>query len=325
MTNPIRLSLACGSYDINRALIDGEVTPHGIDLTVLTYPSPQRHWRMGRHGEFDVCEFSMASYLMFHGRPANPFTAIPVFPHRRFRHSFIFVNTEAGVRTPKDLEGRRVGVRTWQTTAGLWGRGILADQYGVDLSKVAWFSQDEEDVAFTPPAGISLERVSEGKTVTGMLEEGELDGLIYPEMPESVLRGDKRVARLFPDYKAEEIAYFEKTGFFPIMHTVVIKRTVLQENPWVAVNMMQAFRQSKDLAFRRMQDPRTISLAWVRDLIEEQERILGSDPWSYDFAANRKAVETMIRYSHEQGMIDEVFPAEDLFVPATLDEAPKYV
>lgn len=325
MTKPIHLTLACGGYDINKALIDGGVVPDGIDLTVLTYPSPERHWRMGVHGEFDVCEFSMATYLILHARPGNPFTAIPVFPHRRFRHSFIFVNAAAGISTPKDLEGRRVGIRTWQTTAGLWARGILADQYGVDLRKVEWLAQDDEDVAFTPPPGISLDRVPDGKTVTGMLEDGELDGLIYPELPESVLRGDRRVVRLFPDDKAEEIAYFQQTGFFPIMHTVVIKRSVLEDDPWVALNLMRAFRRSKDLAFARMRDPRTISLAWVRAVIEEQQRILGPDPWSYEFAANREAIDTMIRYSHDQGMIDHIFPAEELFVPASLGEPPQYV
>lgn len=325
MTKPIHLTLACGSYDINKALIDGEVTPAGVDLTVLTYPSPQRHWRMGLHAEFDACEFSMATYLMLHARPENPFTAIPAFPHRRFRHSFIFVNTAAGISTPKDLEGRRVGIRTWQTTAGLWARGILADHYGVDLRTVKWIAQDDEDVAFTPPPGISLERVPEGKTVTGMLENGELDCLIYPELPESVRRGDPRVARLFPDYKAEEISYFEQTGIFPIMHTVVIKRSVLEENPWTALNLLHAFRQSKDLAFRRMRDPRTISLAWVQPVVEEQERILGPDPWSYEFAANRETIETMICYSYDQGMIDHPFSAEELFVPASIEEPPHYV
>lgn len=321
----IHLTLACGTYDINRGLIDGEVRPQGIDLTVLTYPSPERHWRMGRNKEFDVCEFSMSTFLMLHGRGDNPFTAIPAFPHRRFRHSFIFVNADAGIHTPKDLEGRKVGLRSWQTTAGLWCRGILADDYDVDLHKIQWLCQDEEDVPFEVPPQYSIERVPEGKKVTQMLEEGEVDALIYPEMPGAVLRGDPRVTRLFPDYKAEEMAHYTKTGFFPIMHTVVIKRELLDDNAWIAVNMLEAFRASKDLAFRKMEDPRSISLAWVRDLIEEQRRVLGSDPWCYQFEPNRKAIEAMIRWSHEQGMIPEIFPAESLFVPAALDELPHYV
>jgi 4,5-dihydroxyphthalate decarboxylase len=321
----IHLTLACGTYDINRGLVDEEVRPQGIDLSVVTLPAPQRHWRMGHHAEFDVCEFSVSALLILQGRGDNPFVAIPAFPYRCFRHSFVFVNADAGIRSPKDLEGRRVGLRSWQNTAGLWVRGILSDEYGVDLTKVQWLCQDEAVVPFAPPAGFTIERVPEGKTVTHMLEEGELDCLIYPVIPASVRRGDPRVVRLFPDYKAVEMAHFQKTGFLPIMHTVIIRRDVLQQNPWVAVNMLEAFRESKDLAFRGMQDPRSISLAWVRDLIEEQQRILGPDPWNYTFEGNRSALEAMIRWSHEQGMIDRVFPAEEMFVPSTLDELPHYV
>jgi 4,5-dihydroxyphthalate decarboxylase len=262
--------------------------------------------------------------LALHSGGDDRFIAIPAFPHRRFRHSFIFVNADAGIRSPKDLEGRRVGLRQWQNTASLWARGILSDEYGVDLRKINWLCQDEAVVSFSPP-GYSIERVPEGKTVTRMLEEGEVDGLIYPAMPASALRGDPRVTRLFADYKAEEMAHFQKTGFFPIMHVVIVRRDVLAENPWVAVNMLEAFRRSKDVAFQRMEDPASVSLAWARELLEEQQRVLGVDPWNYTFEANRAALETMIRWSFEQGMTDRVFAAEELFVPATLDELPHYV
>lgn len=280
---------------------------------------------MAVNNEFDVCEFSMATYILIHATKSNAFTAIPAFPHRRFRHSYIFVNANAGIKTPKDLEGRKVGLRTWQTTAGLWVRGILQDEYDVDLKKVEWLTQDEEDIPFTPKNGITINRVPEGKTVTKMLEEGEIDALIYPEIPDAILRGDPRVKRLFTDYKQEEINYYKKTGFFPIMHTVVIKESVLEENPWVAMNLLIAFRESKDAAFRKMEDPRKISLAWVRELIEEQRELLGDDPWNYSFPDNEKALNTMIRYAYEQGMIDRIFPAEEMFYPASLKELPKYV
>jgi 4,5-dihydroxyphthalate decarboxylase len=325
MSGRIHLSLACGTYDINRGLIEGAVQAQGIDLTVVTASSPERHWRMARHREFDVCEFSMGTYLMIHARPASPFLAIPAFPHRRFRHSFIFVNTGAGIRTPKDLEGRSVGLRSWQTTAGLWVRGILQDEYGVDLRKVRWLTQDAEDVPFTPPPGLVIERVPEGASVTEMLETGEIGALIYPEMPDALLAGDPRIGRLFSDYKQVEMDYVRKTGFFPIMHTVVIQKPVLEADPWAAASLLDAFRASKDLAFRRMRDPRSISLAWVRELIEEQQAVLGDDPWCYEFAPNRAALETMIRWSHEQGMIDDAFPPEELFAASTLERAPAYV
>lgn len=331
MATRVHLSLACGDYDINRGLIEGSVTAQGIDLTVLAYPSPPRHRRMGRHSEFDVCEFSMSSYLVTYDRQSaaqeltmEPVAAIPVFPHRRFRHSFIFVNSAAGVESAKDLEGRKVGLRTWQATAGLWARGILQDEYGVDLKKVIWYLSDDAPIPAQLPTGFEMRRIPQGASVTRMLLEGELDALIYPEMPSALLEGDSRIRRLFPDYKQQEINYYQKTGCFPIMHTVVIKKSVLDEHPWVARNMQLAFRESKDLAFKRMRDPRSISLAWVRELIEEQERILGTDPWAYTFADNVAALETMIKFSHEQGMISRRMRPEELFVPSTLGELPSY-
>ena len=331
MATPIHLSLACGDYDINRGLIEGSVKPQGIDLTVLAYPTPPRQWRMDRHSEFDVCEFSMSSYLVTYDRQSaaqeltmEPVAAIPVFPHRRFRHSFIFVNSAAGIESAKDLEGRKVGLRTWQATAGLWARGILQDEYGVDLKKVIWYLSDDEAIPAQLPEGFEMRRIPQGASVTQMLLEGQLDALIYPEMPSALLEGDSRIRRLFPDYKQQEIGYYQKTGSFPIMHTVVIKKSVLDEHPWVARNMLLAFRESKDLAFKRMRDPRSISLAWVRELIEEQERILGTDPWAYTFADNVAALETMIRFSHEQGMISRRMRPEELFVPSTLGELPSY-
>lgn len=325
MSRRIHLSLACGAYDINRALINGAVQPDGIELTVLVEPSPQRHWRMGRHREYDVCEFSLASYLMMRDRGDSSVVAIPVFPHRRFRHSFAFVNARSGIRTPKDLEGRKVGLRTWQTTAGVWLRGILQDEHRLDLRAVRWFSQDEEDIPLALPPGIAHERVPEGKTVTRMLEEGELDALLYPEQPGAVARGDPRVRRLFDDPRHEEVAYFERTGIFPIMHTVVLQESVLAAHPWVAVNLLRAFRESKDRAFAAMRNPRAISLAWLQEAIEEQERVLGPDPWAYEVPRNRVALETFVRYAHEQGLIARRLPVESLFYPTTLEELPRYV
>ena len=331
MSSPIHLSLSCGEYDINRGLLDGTVKPQGIDLTVRAYPTPPRQWRMDRHTEFDVCEFSMSSWLVACDRQLRnqplamePVAAIPVFPHRRFRHSFVFVNPAAGIKSPKDLEGRRVGLRTWQATAGLWGRGILQDEYGVDLKKVIWLTSDDEAIPELEPVGFDIHRVPAGSSITRMLLEGELDALIYPEIPAAFAAGDPRIQRLFPDYKQQEMAYFKRTGFFPIMHTVVIRQAVLDRDPWVARNIQLAFCESKDLAFRKMQDPRSISLAWVRELIEEQQQVLGGDPWAYSYGANVKMLETMIRFSHEQGMVSERMPTEALFVASTLGELPAY-
>jgi 4,5-dihydroxyphthalate decarboxylase len=323
LATSIPLSLSCGNYDINQALIDGRIVPDGVDLSVLVYPSPERHWRMGRHEEFDACEFSMSVFLRMHEQ-GRALTGIPAFPHRRFRHSSIYVNADAGIRSPKDLEGRRVGLQTWQATAGLWARGILQDQYDLDLGSIDWVCQHDEVEAIDLPDRFRLRYVEHGDSVTSMLVRGDVDALIYPEVPKAIQTGDPRVRRLFDDPKTEEIRYFEETGLFPIMHTVVIRQQVVDDHPWLPRNLLLAFRQSKDLAFRQALDPRRISLAWVSQAIDEQRRILGDDPWCYAFEPNRKGLEQMIRWSREQGIITREMTPEELFVPSTLDELPGY-
>lgn len=318
----LQLTIALGDYDINRGLIDGTVRPEGIDLVPITLSSPERHWRMMRGLEFDVCELSLASYLMVRDQGRLPIIAIPVFPHRRFRHSYIFVNSEAGIRGPKNLEGRRVGIRTWQTTAGLWATGLLEEHYGVDIASIRWLRQDVEDIPFSMPAEFDLTQVGPGQNVNRMLVEGEIDGLIFPEMPTAFKQGDPRVRRLFEDAKAEEQRYYAATGIFPLMHTVVIKEELLGRCPWVANALLKAFRASKELAWRQMEDPRRVSLAWLRELIEEQRAVLGPDPWPYDLPSNRTALETMIRYSHRLGMIGRAMPPEELFFAQSLVPMP---
>ena len=324
MATNVHLTLSCGDYDINRGLIDGSVTPAGIDLTVLTSSAPERHWRMIKHREFDVCEFSLGSYLLLADQKAAV-TAIPAFPHRRFRHTSIFVNTSAGITVPSDLAGKRIGLRSWQTTACFWMRGVLQDEYGIELGKVQWFTQDDEDVAFSLPEGISVEKVPDAKTVTEMLEEGEIDALIYPEVPRSIRVGDERVSRLFPNGKSVEQDYFEKTGFFPIMHTVIVKDEVLSEHPWVARSLLEALRASKEAAFRRIENPRTVVLAWLPTALREQKQIMGDDPWAYDLGRNEKQLSTLLRWAREQGMMQRFLEPADLFVPSTVNDPPFYV
>ena len=325
MSTAVHLTLACGTYDINQGLITGEVVPQGIELTVITASSPERHWRMVRDAEFDACELSIGTYLMVHDRDDPEVVAIPAFPHRRFRHGYIFVATASGIREPKQLDGRRVGIRTWQTSAGLWARGILQDDHGVDLRSITWIAQDEEDIPLPGDHGYRIERVPEGRSVTDMLVAGDVDALIYPDVPDAVRRGDPRVARLFPDPHSAEIDYFSRTGFFPIMHTVLIRRSIADAHPWIPRELLTAFETSKRRAFAAMTDPRRVSLAWFTEAMEEQHRILGPDPWSNNFQLNRPALETLIRWSHEQGMIGRPFPADELFAASTLVDLPHYV
>lgn len=323
MTN-IRLTLACGDYDLTRALIDGSVRPAGIDLAVLAMPSPERHWRMMRFEEFDVAELSMSHYLVAHATDRE-FTAIPAFPHRRFRHSFIFTRSDSGIQQPKDLNGKRIALRTFQNTAGVWTRGILADEYGLDLSSVRWFTQDEEETPWEPPSWLQIERVPAGNNIDRMLVEGGLDAAIYPETLPSFARGDKRVQRLFEQPKEVERDYFTRTGIFPIMHTVVVRNEILRQQPWVAVSMLRAFRDAKQRCYERLSDPRQTALAWVQDLIEDQRNVMGPDPWPYALEPNRAALSTLIRYSHAQGLIPTEYTIEALFAENALSESPRYV
>ncbi|HUZ75621.1 MAG TPA: hypothetical protein VMU87_21760 [Stellaceae bacterium] len=315
MPKAIPLTLACGDYEIVRALKEGRVQPDGIELTVLTdMDSTTRHWRFLRNREFDVAEVSGSGYIAARDR-SLPFVALPVFLHRRFRHGFIFINTGKGIRKPADLIGRKIGVKSYMVTAILWLRGILEHEYGVPHKSIEWFSELDEDIDFTPPPDLKFHRVRHEDSVETMLAEGELDAVLHSDFIKPFEAKDPRVARLFPDYKQEEMAYFRKTGIFPIMHVLGIKREIVERHPWVAINLHQAFERAKATAMRRMENPRLVPLAWYREAWEEQQALLGPDPWEYGLTPqNRTNLETLVAYSHEHGMISRPIPLEELFL-----------
>jgi len=319
MAKKLHLTLACGDYEIVRPLIEGTVEPDGIEFTVLTdMTSDIRHWRMIRKREFDVCELSMSAYLMakFTGQAL---TAIPVFLHRRFRHGFTFVNTTKGIEKPVDLIGKKVGLRNFSATTNLWVRGILEHEYQVPHRSLIWYLQDPEDVEFTPPKDLVLNKVPPGKRVEEMVVTGELDALIHPEVIKPIQKRDPGVRRLFENYRELEIDYYKRTGIFPIMHTTAIKQEIVDRYPWVAANLMQAFQQAKETAYKRMENPRRVPLAWFRTAVEEQEEILGRDPWVYGLGPqNRRNLETLVQYSYEQGLMGKKIPLEELFFPTAL-------
>jgi 4,5-dihydroxyphthalate decarboxylase len=311
----IPLTLACGDYEIVRALKDGTVRPDGIDLTVLTeMDSTTRHWRFIRNRDFDMAETSASSYLAACDQ-GQDVTALPVFLHRRFRHGFIFINTQKGIRKPADLIGRRIGLKAFLVTAGLWLRGILEHEYGVPHTSVEWFTEIDEEVDFAPHPQLKLTQLGHDKSVPEMLAAGELDAVLHADLIKPIVDKDPRVARLFPDYKTEEIGYFRKTGIFPIMHVLGIKQEIVERYPWVPINMMQAFERAKALAMRRMENPRIVPLAWYREAWEEQEEILGKDPWEYGLSErNRRNIETLAGYAQEQGLTRRRLSADELFV-----------
>ena len=193
----------------------------------------------------------------------------------------MFINTGKGITKPTDLIGRKVGVKSFLVTAGHWMRGILEHEYGVPHKSIHWVAELDEDIDFKPPPDLKLTRVSHDKSVETMLAEGEIDALIHSDIIKPIIDNDPRVGRLWPDFKAEEKRYYRKTGIFPIMHVMGIKQEIVDRHPWVPINLFQAFEKAKALAMRRMDNPRIVPLAWYREAWEEQERILGPDPWEY--------------------------------------------
>jgi len=315
MPKKLNLTLACGDYEIVRALIDGKVEVDGVDLTILTdMDSATRHWRFLRNREFDIAELSSSSYLAARDNDW-PVRAIPVFLHRRFRHGFMFVNTQKGIAKPSDLRGRTVGVKTLMTSAILWMRGILQHEYGVPLNTIEWVAELDDDVDVQLPADIKFRKLQQDKSVETMLAEGELDAVFHSDIIKPFLARDARVARLFPDPKAEEMAYYKRTGIFPIMHVTALRKELADEHPWLAINLYRAFDRAKAIGMKRMINPRIAPLAWYQAAWEEQERVLGPDPWEYGLTEkNRKVLDTLIGYSHEQGLIKKRISPEELFL-----------
>ncbi len=321
MPTTVELTLACGDYEIMRPLKDGTVRPDGVDLKVVTaMDSPTRHWRFLRNREFDMAEVSCSSYIAARDN-GLPFRAIPVFPHRRFRHGFVFVNTGKGITKPADLVGRRIGVKFFLNSAALWLRGILQHDYGVPFRSIEWFTELDEDIAEVPIKDVRITRVPKGKTIVDMLVAGELDAVLHPDLIKPLRDRDPRVGRLFPDYKADEAAWFRKTGIFPIMHVLGLRQEIVEKYPWVPVNMFVAFEGAKAIAMQRMENPRIVPLAWYREAWEEQQEIFGPDPWEYGLTArNRHTFETVVGYSYEQGLIRRRIPLEELFLSVSQGE-----
>lgn len=318
MAKKLALTLACGDYEIVRALKEGAVEPDGIDLTILTkMDSTTRHWRFLRNGDFDVAECSASAYITAHDQ-SRPVAALPIFLHRRFRHGFIFINTKKGIHKPTDLIGKRIGVKSFQLTAANWCRGILEHEYGVAHTSIEWVTERDEDVEFKQSRSLNITKIPHEKSLDDMLVSGDIDAMMTGAFPKPFLAGDPNVGRLFPDFKDEEEAYFRKTGIFPIMHVLGIRREIVDEHPWVAINLYRAFDEAKAHAMRRMENPRIVPLAWYRSAWEEQAKVLGKDPWEYGVTdSNVRNLNALTGYSHEQGLTSRRIDASELFLPVS--------
>ncbi len=320
----IPLTFACGLYDRMIPLYSGEVKPEGIDLRFLAIDSPRSIFdRMARGLEFDASEMSSSEFISRMSAGRCPFVAIPVFPSRVFRHGFITVNVKSGIRTPKDLEGKRVGVPLYTMTAAIWIRGHLQHEYGVDLSRLHWVqgsinspgAHGEPTVLpmVKPPP---IEVNDTGKSLSQLIDEEAIDAIIGTSLPES-MRHNPDIRRLFPDFHEVEKAYYKRTRIFPIMHLVAIRRDVYERHPSVAASLYKALAESKTLALAKMRNLGALRymLPWLASDLEEIEEVFGADPWPYGIEPNRPTLEALLAHMVEQRVIAAPMRVEDLFVP----------
>ena len=323
----LRLTMACWNYDRTRALMDGRVAADGIELNYLNLPVEETFFRMLRHREFDVAEMSLSSYTLSLFRENPPFVAIPVFPSRMFRHSCIYIHAGAGIREPKDLVGKRIGNPEYQMTAPVWIRGILSDEYGVPVTSPTYLSGGEEEtgrpekLALSLPPQFRLQAIPSDKTLSQMIETGEIDALYTARAPSTLTRGSGQVRRLFPDYAAVERAYYLKTKIFPIMHTVVIRRDVYEQNKWVAQSLCKALVTAQREVYDDLHDTAALKfmLPWLLPHVEETEKLMGCNFWPYGLEENENTLSTFLRYSFEQGLSKRQLTPRELFAPESLE------
>jgi 4,5-dihydroxyphthalate decarboxylase len=323
----LTLSLACCDYDRTRALFDGRVTIDGCDVVPTPVEPEEAFHRAFKYAEFDISELSLSSYTLQVSRGENAYVAIPAFVSRLFRHSGIYIRTDRGIRRPEDLKGKTIGLPEYQITANVWIRGILKDEYGVDTREVHWRNggveepgRDERAPLKLPP-DIDLKPIPKDKTLSAMLEAGELDGMIGARAPSCLLRGAPNVARLFPDFRAVEQDYFRRTKIFPIMHVIGIRRSLAEQHPWLAVNALKAFIKAKELCWYELGQIGHLftSLPWGVAEFAATKALMGDDYWSYGVEPNRHVLEKFTRYHHEQGLSARQVKVEELFPRSTFE------
>ncbi|GIM93648.1 hypothetical protein [Paractinoplanes toevensis] len=324
----IPIALACERYDRTEALRDGRVTPAGVDLTYLPQPVEETFFRMARFREFDAAEMSLASYVVSLTRDA-PFVGLPVFPSRMFRHSGIYIAAASGIMEPADLAGRRVGVAEFQLTANVWIRGLLADEYAVPVESVSYVTGGlhtpgrTEKVPLHLPPGIRVEPLGPGRTLDEALATGEIDALYSPRTPQSFTSGDRGVRRLFEPARPVEEDYYRRTGIFPIMHVLVLRRDVYERNRWLARSLYDAFERARRLCVAGMDDTAAARymLPWLHDEVARTRALLGDDYWPYGLEPNRQALRTFLDYAYAQGLAARPLEPEELLAPETLESA----
>lgn len=323
----LNLSIAIGDYDRMRPFVDGAVQMDGVNPTFMLLEPEEIFHRAFRHGDFDICELSLSSYTIKTAGNDCPYVAVPVFPSRAFRHTSIFIRTDRGIRAPADLKGKRIGVPEYQLTANVWARMVLETEYGVHPREITWVRGGYETpgrlekIKIDLPADIRIESAPADATLSGMLADGRLDGIIGPRAPSCFDRRDPNVGWLFEDPTATAAAWYRKTGIFPIMHVLGIRRTLLEQHPFLAMAAVKVFTRSKALALARLGDTSAtkVTLPFVEEQLRRARDLMGDDFWAYGLEPNRVTIEAFLKAHHAQGLSKRLLQAEELFHPSTLD------
>jgi 4,5-dihydroxyphthalate decarboxylase len=324
----VRISLACTVTDRTRPILDGRASIEGCELEPITGEPEDLFARALRAEEFDVTELSLSSYLIVMGRGTSPYLAVPAFPSRAFRHSAVYVRTDRGIDRPEDLAGRVVGVPEFQQTAALWVRGILADRHGVPPSAIRWRNGGleepggEERIPVRLREGIDLRPIDPRSTLSAMLADGGLDALVSPRPPSCFMAGDPGVRRLWPDHREEEERFYRETGLFPIMHVVAIRRSLLEQHPWLAANVFRGFVEAKRLAIRDLEQTNflRVTLPWIE--LDAVRALMGEDFWPYGLSANLPELMAAIRWSEDEGLSPRHLEPSELFAAQTVEREP---
>jgi 4,5-dihydroxyphthalate decarboxylase len=322
----LELSVAVRDYDRTRPLSDGEVQIDGIDPIFMALPPEEIFFRAFRRAEFDICELSMSSFSVKTAQGDCPYVGVPAFVSRTFRHTAIYVRTDR-IKKPPDLKGKKVGVPEYQLTANVWARAILQDDYGVKPSDIHWRrgglveAGRLEKITVTLQKDVKLEDIPADRTLSDMLESGEIDGIIAPRVPPPFERGHPNIGWLFPDPVAAAKDYYKRTGIFPIMHLIGVRRELAEQHPWLPAAVFKAFCQAKAIALKSLSDTSStkVTLPFVEERLIEARALMGEDFWSYGVEANRKTLEAFLRHHHGQGLSPRLVKVEELFHPATLE------